>query len=118
MAKEKICGIYKIENMVNKKIYVGSSYDLKERWHRHSTDLRTNKHGNSYLQNSWNKYGEDNFKFVYIELFEFTTKEYLLSREQYWIDTLNVCDRNIGYNLLPTAGSPLGFKKSEEEKEK
>jgi len=118
VAREKICGIYKITNNINDRIYVGSSFDIKERWHRHKTDLRTNKHGNNYLQNSWNKYGECNFIFSMIESFKFTTKEYLLNREQYWIDFLNVCDRKVGYNLYLIAGSALGYKKPDEEKER
>lgn len=114
MAREKICGIYKIENLVNGKIYIGSSVDISERWHRHSTDLRTNRHGNDYLQNAWNKHGEDNFKFEIIEYINDIS--ILINREQYWIDQLNACKRSIGYNLSPTAGSPYGFKHTDETK--
>ena len=31
----KICGVYKIKNIINNKIYVGSSKDIKNRWYQH-----------------------------------------------------------------------------------
>lgn len=30
--KKKICGVYKIINQVNKKIYIGSYKDIYKRW--------------------------------------------------------------------------------------
>ncbi len=32
---EKICGIYRIENLINHKIYIGLSKDCKKRWYDH-----------------------------------------------------------------------------------
>lgn len=32
MAKEKICGIYRIENLINHKSYIGQSVDIYKRW--------------------------------------------------------------------------------------
>ena len=32
---EKICGIYKITNLVNGKVYIGQSIDIKRRWRDH-----------------------------------------------------------------------------------
>ena len=54
-------GIYKIENKVNGKIYVGQSIDIDTRWYNHRNELNGNRHYNEHLQNAWNKYGEDNF---------------------------------------------------------
>ena len=56
-----------------------------------------------------------NFSFIIIELVNPTD---LIKREQYYIDLYNVCDRKKGYNLAPTAGNTLGFKFTEESKEK
>ena len=109
-------GIYKIINIVNNKIYVGSSVNIKERKKRHFIKLKSNKHENRYLQNAFNKYGEENFIFEIIEYVE--NKNMLLEREQYWIDELSVCDRNIGYNMRLKAGSNLGYICSEETREK
>ena len=32
---EKICGIYKITNLVNGKVYIGQSQDIYSRWKEH-----------------------------------------------------------------------------------
>jgi len=32
------CGIYKIENKINHKKYIGQSIDIKRRWLSHKTD--------------------------------------------------------------------------------
>ena len=32
---EKICGIYKITNLINGKVYIGQSQDIYERWAEH-----------------------------------------------------------------------------------
>ena len=102
-------GIYKIENLINGKIYIGSSVDLKNRWRQHLQYFVNDKHGNRYLQRAWNKYGAENFRFSVIELCE---KDMLLVREQYFIDIFDACQS--GYNLSPTAGSNLGRILSEE----
>jgi group I intron endonuclease len=106
-------GIYKITNKKNNKIYIGSAINLSRRWHEHTNYLNINKHFNRYLQNSWNKYGKDSFTFEVIEFVEDENK--LLEREQFWIDKLNVIDKNIGYNINPTAGSRLGSKMTFEQ---
>jgi group I intron endonuclease len=107
-------GIYRITNIWTNDIYVGSAVNFKKRWNWHLKDLKGNRHSNSYLQNAWNKYGNDYFKFEIIECCE---KEKLIEREQYWIDTLK-CVRPNGYNLAPIAGNSLGIKRSAETREK
>lgn len=52
-----ITGIYIIKNILNNKIYVGSTIDIKKRWRDHKWHLKENKHHNSHLQASYNKYG-------------------------------------------------------------
>lgn len=82
----KNCGIYEIINIFNNKRYVGSSKNLYQRHQKHFSMLRHKKHDNCYLQNSWNKYGENNFEFNIIEYCKETD---LRVREQYYIDNLN-----------------------------
>jgi group I intron endonuclease len=112
-----ISGIYKIENLINGKIYIGSTCNFKQRKSDHYKTLRGNKHDNPHLQNAWNKYGEKNFKFEVVEYVE-SIAESLVEREQYWINKLNVCNRDKGYNILPIAGTTLGRVVSEETKKK
>lgn len=110
-----ISGIYLIVNIINNKIYVGSSYKINARWSGHKHELRLNKHHSILLQRAWNKYGEENFKFVVLE---YVDKKELIEREQYWLDKLKCYDKRIGYNHYLKAGSPLGIKQSEETKAK
>ena len=60
-------GIYKIKNKVNGKVYIGQSIRIEKRWIDHKKTLRSNSHRNIYLQNAWNKYGEENFIHEIIE---------------------------------------------------
>lgn len=60
--------IYKIENRVNGKVYVGQTIAGYEvRIGQHKSALRHNRHSNEYLQRAWNKYGENNFECSIIE---------------------------------------------------
>ena len=77
--------IYKIENTVTGDFYIGSSSIYKQRKAWHQSALRHNRHTNQYLQNVWNKYGEDSFQFIILEECE----ENQYNREFYWIDELN-----------------------------
>ena len=108
MADEIIGGIYKIENVISGKCYVGSAINIMARWGQHTTTLRCQRHVNIKLQQSWNKHGEGNFILTVLEFVQDNAE--LIGREQYWIDKLNVVED--GYNLSPTAGSPLGVKHS------
>lgn len=101
-------GIYAITNLSNGKVYVGSAVNLKTRKRVHFNNLRKNKHHNVYLQNSFNKHGENSFEF---SILEYVTLDRLIIREQHWIDQY---DFNVLYNLSPTAGSPLGVKHTPE----
>lgn len=63
--------IYKITSIVNGKIYIGQTIrEFRKRKAQHLCELRNNRHGNSYLQNAFNKYGEDNFVFEVIDYAE------------------------------------------------
>lgn len=106
-------GIYKIENIISKKYYIGSAVDFSKRWKKHRNDLRKNVHVNKHLQFSWNKYGEEAFNFSVLE--EIENKSFLLSREQYYFDLLKP-----EYNVCPAAGSSLGchWSLSDETKKK
>ena len=88
--------IYKIQNRVNSKIYVGSTQNIQERWDYHKRQLRNDRHGNIHLQNAFNKYGVDSFEFSVIE--EVKDIENLIDREQYYMDNLEP-----EYNMIPKA---------------
>ena len=105
----KISGIYQILNKINGKSYIGSSINIKSRFHDHLKNLRRNTHDNIHLQRSWNKHGECNFIFEMIE--PVSSVKNLIAREQWWID-----NTENKYNILKIAGSCLGMKLSDETK--
>lgn len=112
-------GVYKITNITNNIIYIGSTsgkYGFTHRFNCHKNDLKNNRHGNSYLQNAWNKYGESSFKFEIIEIIEDKSK--IIEREQYYLDLYKVYLRENGYNICKIAGSSYGIKRSAECKAK
>lgn len=113
---KNISGIYKITCTANGKFYIGSAKDIRHRLARHKSDLSRNVHHNALLQRAVNKYGKDVFEFEILEFVDDT--ESLLQREQYYLDTLNPCDINVGFNLAIEAGSRLGVPLTEEAKAK
>lgn len=60
-------GIYIIKNLVNNKVYVGQSINLRRRRNNHFRQLRKNTHCNQHLQRSFIKYGENNFQWQVLE---------------------------------------------------
>lgn len=101
MWKNDICGIYKIENLVNGKIYIGQSKHIKQRWSEHKKELKTNRHTNKYLQRAWNKYGENNFAHIVLEECD---EDLLDEREKYYIELYNSFNSDVGYNLTDGGG--------------
>ena len=89
------CGIYRIRNLQNNKCYVGSSVNIYGRYGLHRWLLRVGRHHSAKLQNSWNKYGETNFK---LEILEFCSEKELYERESYWMQELDSVQN--GYNSV------------------
>lgn len=103
-----ISAIYQIINIENNKSYIGQTDALKQkggiynRWIIHIQLLNNNKHHNQYLQNSWNKYGAESFRFNIIEI----TNENLSDREKYWGKYYNALAPN-GYSLILGEDRPV-----------
>jgi len=108
--REKKKGIYKIINIINNKYYVGSTLDLYQRKTTHFRKLRINKHHCIHLQNAWNKYGEENFKFEIIEELNNLSLEEIRDIEQKYINN----DFNNQYNIRKDVKCPN--KNSQETK--
>ena len=106
-SKGDLCksGIYIISCNVNKKFYIGSTTNMfKRRLGHHYGALVRNKHRNSYLQNSFNKYSEKAFSFSILEYVNDNSR--MLDREQYWIDKLDALNK--GFNMLPKTHTTKG----------
>jgi len=89
-------GIYYIKCLVNNKLYIGLTNNLRKRFNIHKHYLRNNKHDNPYLQNAWNKYNEDNFEFG---VFEYCNENLLSEKEIFYINKYNTLDNKYGYNI-------------------
>lgn len=88
--------IYQIINKVNGLRYIGKTIDINKRRQKHFQQLKDNKHINKKLQAAWNKYGQDNFDFIY-ETFNIETNEELNLLEKLYIRKFNSFEN--GYNL-------------------
>lgn len=96
--------VYYITNLIDGKVYVGSSVEYKKRWGNHKSALRKGSHSSVRLQRAWSKHGETNFEFQVVESAE--THEIRLL-EQDHINKLRSFDPKYGYNLV--AKVELGF---------
>ncbi len=89
---ENLPGIYAIVNVEDGKhtTYVGqTSNPIRERLVGHRVKLRSGIHFNNYLQASWNKHGEQAFRFAVLE--NVLGAEFLTPREQFWLDKIKEC---------------------------
>ena len=88
-------GIYKIENLINHKKYIGQSINIEKRW-KAEKNSAFNEKSNAYdypISRAFRKYGLENFSF---EVIEECSLEELNEREKYWISKFNSFFK--GYN--------------------
>lgn len=108
--------IYYIKNKMNNKVYIGSAIGHYQRKGQHFYLLRNNKHFNSHLQSSWNKYGENNFEF---KVLEFVKDVSLLKiKEEKYIKIFNANINTNGFNYRIYCSTNLGVKRSLESRTK
>lgn len=103
-------GVYRIENTVTGKGYIGSASNMRRRLREHYLSLQRGDHHSRYLQRSWRKYGASAFKFEPILV---CAPEDLLFYEQLAIDGFGTAQPR-GFNICPVAGSLLGHKRDPE----
>jgi len=108
--KRNQSGVFQIENLVNNKVYIGSSVNIFNRAYTHETKLKKRNHSNQHLENSYHKYGFDKFKFSVIEYCEI---DEITKREQYYIDEISP-----EYNKREIAQNNTGVTKSKETRKK
>lgn len=99
--------IYKIENQINHKKYIGLTNNPQRRRARHFTDLRCNRHDNQFMQKEFNLYGEKNFTFN-VEYQGDITSEEISEKEKEYIKKYdsykNGYNQNEGGNFGPSNG--------------
>lgn len=99
--------LYKIENLINHKIYIGLTNNPARRKYQHFYKLRKNEHDNNFLQKEFNIYKEDNFSFE-IVYSEDCDEEKISNKEVEFIKKYdsyyNGYNQNTGGNFRATNG--------------
>lgn len=106
----KIICVYKIINTETGRIYIGQTVNYKRRLNEHKCDLNHNRHSNSDLQQDYNKYGWNSFKFKILEV---CSKSNLLIRETYWINYYGGKDNYCLYNKCDMYGHNKEYKRNQ-----
>ena len=88
-------GIYKIENLINHKVYIGQSVRIEKRWQQHCNTQK------SLIGQAIQKYGKENFSFQILE--ECSYKD-LDKKEAQYIKKYN-CITPLGYNIREESNS-------------
>lgn len=114
-------GVYCYTCLVNGKNYVGSAFLLSRRLAQHDYDLVKNADNSKYLQNAWNKYGLNNFVRKVLAFVELTGDKtvdgkLLTDAEDIWIERLDACNPEKGYNIRKKAHTNLGLTRTAETK--
>lgn len=108
------CGVYRIVNTTNGKVYIGSSKNIEKRFRQHQYQLRKGTHHSPLLQRSWKVHGEGSFLF---EILELCAEENLVSREQFWMDTSQCYLADKGYNCAHNAEHPRAVRWTDQHRE-
>jgi len=96
-------GIYQIRNLVNGKIFLGSSLNLHGKSNSFRFQLKSGLHVNSSLQKDYLEFGGENFVFEIVDTLEpqedpaYDYRKDLKVFEEMWIDKLQPYDDK-GYN--------------------
>jgi hypothetical protein len=88
-----IRGVYRIQNKIDKRAYIGSSTDVGKRLLVHITQLRNGTHTNYRMSEGWRRNGPAAFE---VSLIERAIGEKLRERERFYIQTLGT--HTNGYN--------------------
>lgn len=88
--------VYKIQNKVNNKVYIGQTSDEQGFDGRYNGDLERYTH-NIHLKSSIKKYGIENFEIIK-ELEVAYSQEELNEKEIYWIEHYDSTNPMFGYN--------------------
>ena len=99
--------VYKHTNLVNGKVYIGITHDIKKRWSNNGRQYWSNRHFKQAIE----KYGWDGF--LHEIVYENISYEEACSHEIELIAKYNACDREYGYNKSPGGGNPLVIHRGE-----
>lgn len=113
---QDIHGVYRLTNTVTKQCYVGGSKRVRKRVAEHFRLLRQNIHPNPKLQESFNAYGEDVFKWD-IEV-QCEDPADLDSVEEAFLSGEARFPEPVFFNISTTAKMPMANRKHSDETRK
>lgn len=91
--------IYKIENSIDKKVYIGQTIRPKYRWQQHlqAAKYKNGPQYNNRLYTAMREYGISNFLFIILEECQ---EDEMDEKEIYWIDCYKAANPDFGYNFI------------------
>ena len=101
------CGIYKIENNINHKVYIGQSRNIERRWQRHKI-----ADGDYTIHKALQKYGIENFTFSILEECDVNDLD---EREIYWIEYFDSYHKGYNQTMGGQGASGRTVKLTEEQ---
>ncbi|MFC7439557.1 GIY-YIG nuclease family protein [Laceyella putida] len=87
-------GIYAIRNKANRKVYVGQSIHIQNRFKQHLAALEKGNHHSKKLQEDFDKFGPEQFT---LEILEICKRDELDQKEIEWINKFDSLQN--GYNV-------------------
>src|SRR5690606_3843222 len=101
--------IYKITNLINKKIYIGVTKNkLHVRWTQHKSNARLNK-AECALYKAMRKYGIENFTVDVLLKVKNTDTVNMYNTERKYIEMYKSTKNDVGYNMTLGGEGVLGF---------
>lgn len=100
-------GVYQIKNLLNKKIYIGSTFRKcgKGFWIRFNQYTKSkNTYYNKKLTNAFNKYGMQNFAFEVLEVINTNIND-CRKKEEFYIQKFNTIKNGYNIKLQGTGGN-------------
>ena len=82
-AINKTSGVYRLQNLITGKFYIGSSNNLYRRYYSHFNYMKKGNHDNCRIKEDAQKYGSDSFVFGVVE---YCSKEIMIDREQFYFE--------------------------------
>lgn len=94
-------GVYMIENLTNKKVYIGSSTNIEHRLQVHRRALKKGTHSNKALQEDFNRHHLLRVRVLYVEVIPRRcsyNRSNLYAMEWKFIEQYDAINK--GYNVL------------------
>jgi len=108
--------IYKITNLVNNKVYIGKTHDVKKRWRDHKRIAKIKTKGDyAYFHKAINKHGDNFFKVEVIDKFQ--SEKDCFEAECNYINYYKSNQRKFGYNLTEGGDGCSGYRHTKESLE-